>query len=71
MIVPLPEFALRRTGYSCVVTRSRPYLGELGQHAVLTLPHHAEAEDELLRVGFAGAQDAAGVAEAMEGELVG
>ena len=52
---------------------ARPYLDakQIGQHVVLSLPHYAETEDELLRVGFAGAQDAAGVAEAMEGELVG
>ena len=68
--MPLPEFALRRTGCSYVVTRSRPYLGELGQRVVLSLPHYAETEDELLRVLFAGAQDAAGVAEAMERRLV-
>jgi len=46
----------------------QPYLRL--QHVVLSLPHHAEAEDEFLRVGFAGTQDAAGITEAMERRLV-
>jgi hypothetical protein len=43
-----------------------------GQHVVLSRPitRDAEAEDELLRVGFAGAEDAARVAHAMEVRLV-